>query len=224
MLKAIFLFPGRLLVKLLVRNKKKSYRSARSRPSGGPGTAVVSLFFWLALAAAALWTSDRAGLLKEALDAGVEAAAQQNVEDPAPPEIAVAADVEASSGAAGEALPSVAGSPTGEEAAAGDNPAAGATPTSVEATTTAAAVENVQVWLVMLHTIPRNARAEAERLKTKYRNLGLSVEIMDTDNFPRLLSGRWIIAQGPFDDRAGAIKASEAYTASTPGLRVVRGL
>ncbi len=68
------------------------------------------------------------------------------------------------------------------------------------------------------------ARQEAERRQTQYRNRGLQVEIMDTDAFPRLVGGSWIIAQGPFDGRAEALDAANRAREFNSNLMVRRGL
>ena len=47
---------------------------------------------------------------------------------------------------------------------------------------------------------------------------------MDTDAFPRLKGGNWIIAQGPFEDRASALTAAEKAREFNSGLMVRRGL
>ncbi|MGL4208270.1 MAG: hypothetical protein ACRCTY_02665, partial [Candidatus Adiutrix sp.] len=60
--------------------------------------------------------------------------------------------------------------------------------------------------------------------QAQYRNRGLRVEIMDTDAFPRLRSGSWIIAQGPFDDRNSALAAADHAKSFQSGLMVRRGL
>ena len=47
---------------------------------------------------------------------------------------------------------------------------------------------------------------------------------MDTDAFPRLKSGNWILALGPFDDKTGTLAAANRAKAHNPGLRVIQGL
>ncbi len=73
MFKALFLAPGRLAANSL-KDKKRHYRSVRQKTPGGPGVLLVSLAFWLLILAGLMVAVDKSGLLKEALDAGVEVA------------------------------------------------------------------------------------------------------------------------------------------------------
>ncbi|MDR1045007.1 MAG: hypothetical protein LBP33_07810 [Candidatus Adiutrix sp.] len=207
MLKGIFLAPGRLLARLFRRDRRKVYRSARSRSGAGPGTVILSLVAWLALAGALLYSIDQAGLLKQALDAGVEVAkgAEDDPTPPLPPPVR-----DRSTGGqlnTGPAGPSDAEIPPGSSHL-------NVSPSPAE----------TEMWLVILHSIPKSARAEAERRQSQYLSRGLNVEILDTDAFPKLRPGNWIIAQGPFDDRASALAAANKAKAFNDGLMVRRGL
>lgn len=195
-MKHFLLAPGLLLAKLLTREKKRSYRSPRQKPEVSPGLAVLSLFCWLALAGAVLFVIDKAGFLEQALDAGVEVA--KNIDQPTPE---------------AEIPPPVSGSTVGQPI-----PAAPSTSTSLQQQIV------VEQWLVILHTIPKSGRDEAERRKTRYQNRGLGVDILDTDAFPRLKSGNWIITLGPFDDRDSAMKAAEKAKTFNSKLIVRRGM
>lgn len=208
MLKDLFLTPGRFLTKLFAKEKKRTYRSTRSRPTESLWVAALSVICWLVLAGCLIYSIDKAGLLKQALDVGVEAATggaeTQPLSEPGEPE--------AESGSAtgtltqnGQAPPS---STTGPPAVANQGQ------TSVE----------TELWLVILHTIPKSAREEAERRQTQYLSRGLRVDILDTDAFPRLRSGSWIIALGPFETRAAAVAASEKAAPFNNGLMIRRGL
>ncbi len=206
-MKDFFLAPGRQIAKLLSKDKKR-YRSARHRSDAGMGTVVLSGVFWLVLAGGLILAVDKLGFLTPALDVGLEVAQGGGEEAPTPPP-------------APEPTSNITGSlETGSPAGAPLPPASGV---ANAATATAPAVET-ELWLVILHTIPKSARDEAERRQAQYLSKGLRVDILDTDAFPRLKSGNWIIAQGPFDDRASALAAADAAKGFNPGLMVRRGL
>ncbi|MDR0881653.1 MAG: hypothetical protein LBP55_03810 [Candidatus Adiutrix sp.] len=211
MLKDLFLAPGRMLAKFFSRSRKKDYRSPRERTTISPATVILSLAAWLVLAGLALYSADKAGLLKDALDRGAAVVNQAEEAKPTPP---APAPPPASATASGSLLPPprVASPPPTSQTPSGPAPAV--TPPASE------------TWLVILHTIPKNSegRVEAERRQKFYGTKGLKVEIMDTDAFPRLKSGNWILALGPFDDKAGALAAANRAKAHNPGLRVVQGL
>ena len=214
MLKDLFLAPGRLLAKIFSREKRRSYRSTRSRPGVGLGTVILSLISWLALAGVGLYAADKAGLLKQALDVGVEVAGQGVGDDPepTPPPVEPGSDISATGAI----------TPGGQTAGGGSTPPTASSP---QTTPPAGAVQpETELWLVILHTIPKNARKEAEKRQNQYRSKGLGVEILDTDAFPRLSAGYWIIAQGPFEDRASALAAADKAKAFNSGLMVRRGL
>ena len=203
MLMGLFLWPGRLAAKLFSSGQKKDYRSRRPRPEATGRLVLLSLVLWLAGAVALLSALDRTGLLKEALDIGVEAAqgekitaepAQAPTPEPALPE-------------PGE--PMVGGTLAGTE--------------PIAAPTGQAALET-EMWLVILHSIPKAARAEAERRQTGYKTRGLEVDILDTNAFPKLPPNYWVIALGPFDSRAEALTAADRAKAFNSGLMIRRGL
>ncbi|MGL4208600.1 MAG: hypothetical protein ACRCTY_04355, partial [Candidatus Adiutrix sp.] len=171
-----FMLPGRLMVKLLFQGQKRAYRSARVKDKSGPGTVFIALVFWLAIGSALVWGADKAGLLKGALDAGVQVASPAN-DNLSQPESVDNGDVPFAA-PPDETVTSL----SGVIAEGQGSPGLIAMP--INPSTTAA--EGVEVWLVILHTIPKNARDEAERRQAQYRNRGLRVEIMDTDAFPRL--------------------------------------
>ena len=196
MLMDLFLWPGRLAARLFGR-KKVHYRSRRPRPEMGGGLVLLSLALWLAGAGTLLFALDRTGLLKGALDAGVEMAQGEKSAEPDPPPP--------------DPLPD-----TGELIGPLNPP--GPDPAQVQAAVAA------EMWLVILHSIPKTARAEAERRQAGYKAKGLEVDILDTNAFPRLPSNYWIIALGPFDDRAGALAAADQAKTFNSGLMVRRGL
>ncbi|KXS56582.1 MAG: hypothetical protein AMR96_01850 [Candidatus Adiutrix intracellularis] len=195
----LFLSPGRLIARLFFLDRKRAYRSLRKRSGSGPGVFLLSLLVWLALVGGVLYAVDQTGLLHTALDAGIKAATQSEplLQQPA-------TSVEP------EPAPFVETPATKDQTAAEHltiNPS-----------------QEVEMWLVVLHTIPKKARDEAERRQAQYRVKGLVVEILDTDAFPKLQSGYWIIAQGPFDDRTSALAAADIIKTFNTGLRVLRGL
>lgn len=225
MLKSLLLAPGRLLAKG-AKEKKRNYRSVRHKVPGGPGVILVSLLFWFLILAGLMLAVDKSGLLKEVLDAGVEVAqntgaaetAENGEEGPAAPPAEGSA--EGGAGTAAPAPPAANDSPT----MSGDLQNPGSGPTGDTAPPAAPETAAAERWLVILHTIPRNARAEAERRQSQYQSRGLQVEIMDTDAFPRLVGGSWIIAQGPFDSRAAALEAANRAKEFNSNLMVRRGL
>ena len=198
MLLDLFLWPGRRAARLFIR-KKDYYRSRRPRSEVRGGLVLLSLSLWLAGAGALFFALDRAGFLNKALDAGVEMA--QGEKTPAAPPPADAPP--------GPDEPAVAGSL---------NPAA--EPVQVQTQAPLA----TEMWLVILHSIPKTARAEAERRQAGYKTRGLEVDILDTNAFPRLPSNFWVVALGPFDDRNEALAAADRAKAFNSGLMVRRGL
>lgn len=212
----LFCIPGRLLAKLFSRERRRSYRSMRGRPSYGAGTVFVSLVVWLALAGGALYAVDKAGLLERALDAGVEAA--QSAAEPS--------ETPATDPPVETPPPAVTGSATG--ALSGEGQGSATLPTAsggAENTgSTAAQAVEIEQWLVILHTIPKSSRDEAERRRNQYHAKGLPVDILDTDAFHRLKKGSWIIALGPFEDRAKALLAADKAKQLAPGLMIRRGI
>ena len=217
----LFCIPGRLLAKLFSREKKRAYRSIRSKPSYGPGMILISLVGWLALAGGILFAVDKAGLLNKALDVGVEVAQGGGDQDEAPPADPGANPEPTSPTTTGSATGELSGegqSPTGlPPAASGGEGAA----TGINKTPVAAAEQ----WLVILHSIPKSARDEAERRKTRYRNQGLEVDVLDSDAFPLITSGSWwIVALGPFDDKTKALAAANRAKQFNSELMVRRGM
>ena len=202
MLMNLFLWPGRRAAGFLSNERKKNYRSRRDRFESPGILALLSLGLWLAGAGVLLFALDRTDLLKKALDAGVEAAQGEIAPEPAP-------------------LPPLETPPEPVETTAESTLAA---PESSAAGSQAAAAMETEMWLVILHSIPKTGRAEAERRQAGYKAKGLEVDILDTSAFPRLPPNYWIIALGPFDTRAEALTASDRAKAFNFGLMVRRGL
>lgn len=106
-------------------------------------------------------------------------------------------------------------------------PDGGETPGSE--TTPSAEAQQAEVWLVILHSIPkraqseddrRAARAEADRRAAGYKRQGLDAQIFDTDSFPRLKGGFWAVALGPFETGATARQIGDLLREQSPGLMV----
>lgn len=209
MIKALFLAPGRLAAKLFSKEKRRQYRSARQRSTVGPGTVVLSLAIWLALIGAGIVIADKVGLLNKALNVGVEAANSGDKTD---------------AGTEDGPMTSGGWAAVGQQNQPESAPSLPAGQTAATQTKVGVQIQKAEMWLVILNTIPKSSRDEAERLQIQYRNRGLEVDIMDTDNYPLLKSGFWIIAQGPFDDQSGALSAASIAKSFKPDLMVRKGL
>jgi hypothetical protein len=81
-----------------------------------------------------------------------------------------------------------------------------------------------EIWLVIVESIPKAHRSEAERALARHKKKGLDLEILDTDAFPRLKSGLWALANGPFDTKKEAEAAALILKPKVKGLMVRRGL
>jgi cell division protein FtsN len=221
MLLGLFLWPGRLSANLFFSGRKKEYRSRRHRTDTPGRVVLLSLVLWLAGAGVLLFALDRAGLLKEALDAGVEMAQGERPAEPVPPP-------EPEAAAPPEPAPAEAATAGGALAPAEEPPAVAlvAPPAAAPPTTPVApaVAQEAEMWLVILHSIPKTGRDEAERRQVGYKAKGLEVDILDTNAFPRLTPNHWIVALGPFDNRAEALAAADQAKTFNSGLMVRRGL
>lgn len=222
MLKNLFLSPGRLLINIFSGSKRRNYRSTRSRPSVGLGAIILSLICWLVIAGGALFALDKAGILKQALDTGVEVTGVNDRVDTASGNgSGEGGSVESDTPIAGGQL-----KPEGSEPGAPPQPQ-GAQNMNPGADTSAVNQQSAEVpemWVVMLHSIPKRARDEADRLQRQYRSKGLEVEVLDSDAFPLLKSGHWIVAMGPYDDKADATAAANRAAKFNTDLMIRRGL
>lgn len=220
MLKNLFLAPGRFLLKIFSGDRRRTYRSARPRTSSGLGLGLLSAVLWVLMALAVLFAADKAGFLNKALDVGVEAAGGETLGgDPAEP-----AQEELPEEESGPGLPNATGRLDGGSPATTAPPPADPATSAPGGGQTAVEQQGAEMWLVILHSIPKSGRDEAERRQKQYKAKGLDVKILDTDAFPRLVPGNWIIALGPFDDRASAMAASNRAKEFQNGLMVRRGL
>lgn len=218
----LFCIPGRLLAKIFSREKRRTYRSIRSKPVYGPGIILVSLVSWLALAGGVLFAVDKAGLLKQALDVGVEVA-QGNGEAPVPPPD----DLPANPEPAQTTTPTGSGglSPEGQSTTGLPQVAPSGPESPTTGTTTP--VPGAEQWLVILRSVKKDAkdsRAEAEKLRDRYRTKGLEVDVFDAGAFPRLDKSYWIVALGPFEGRAKAVIVLDKAKKIEPGLMIRQGL
>jgi hypothetical protein len=78
--------------------------------------------------------------------------------------------------------------------------------------------------LVIIESIPKSARTKAEESQSRQRKKGLEVELVDTDAYPRLKSGMWALALGPFETKAQADLAAQRIKPKVKEFMVRRGL
>lgn len=224
MFKKLFLAPGRLLIGIFSGGRRRNYRSTRSRPSVGFGTIILSLFCWLVIAGGVLYAVDKTGLLKQALDVGVDVTGVNDdvvVGDPSPLEKNgdETAQDDNSPNATGSLVSGGGDAPTTPPV--GQNTSGGGGSAVAENQQPA---EVAEMWLVILHSIPKSARDEADRLRKQYQTKGLEVDVLDSDAFPRLKRGLWLVAIGPFDDKLSATMAANKATKFNAQLMVRKGL
>ncbi|MEW6266863.1 MAG: SPOR domain-containing protein [Thermodesulfobacteriota bacterium] len=71
-------------------------------------------------------------------------------------------------------------------------------------------------WYVLLRSVPKSSRKEAERRLKIYNDAGLNAQILDSSEYPRLKGGYWVIAIGPFTTRDEAEAMTEKVKPSVP--------
>jgi hypothetical protein len=81
-----------------------------------------------------------------------------------------------------------------------------------------------EAWLVIVESIPKSKREEAEQAQARQKRKGVDLSIMDTDAYPRLKSGLWALALGPYDSKREADAAAAAIKPKVRDLMVRRGL
>jgi hypothetical protein len=81
-----------------------------------------------------------------------------------------------------------------------------------------------EAWLVIVESIPKDKRVEAEQSLARHKKRGLNLEIVDTDAYPRLKSGMWTLASGPYDTEKEARAAAAIIKPKVRDLMVRRGL
>jgi hypothetical protein len=81
-----------------------------------------------------------------------------------------------------------------------------------------------EAWLVIVESIPKTARQEAERSLARHKKKGVALDLLDTDAYPKLKSGLWALAMGPYDSKKEAETAAATLKPKVKGLMVRRGL
>jgi hypothetical protein len=81
-----------------------------------------------------------------------------------------------------------------------------------------------EAWLVIVESIPKSQRDKAEEAQARQRKKGVTLSIMDTDAYPRLKSGLWALALGPYDSKKAAENAAADIKPKVRDLMVRRGL
>lgn len=81
-----------------------------------------------------------------------------------------------------------------------------------------------EAWLVIVESIPKSKRVEAEQSLARHKKRGLSLEIVDTDAYPRLKGGMWTLASGPYDSEKEAQAAAAIIKPKVRDLMIRRGL
>ncbi|MDR1577630.1 MAG: SPOR domain-containing protein [Deltaproteobacteria bacterium] len=205
MLKTIIFGPGRLLCGQPVAQKHSSHPRLAAYRSQGPVIAL-SLICWALVVAGILF-----GLKM-----------LSNVDPPPPPlppldRSTAVAQAEAGAGIIQAPISGAAGSGL---AAATNSPA----PEAGQGHALETAPPPTQAWLVIVESIPKSARSEAERALAKHKKKGVRLELLDTDAYPKLKSGLWALAQGPFDTKSEAEAAAVTLKPQVKGLMVRRGL
>ncbi|MDR1111264.1 MAG: SPOR domain-containing protein [Deltaproteobacteria bacterium] len=219
MLKDFLLSPGRYLCRKFSGNKRKA-RFASRQAVRGP-VVLVSLVSWLALAALSVVLVTRfaspptpgvarsgeqgpRGEAAQGEAAQNEAAASAAASQPG-------AQAEGVQGAATAGDPAAVGQPTVEQALEPAGPEA-------------APQAGGEAWLVIVESIPKNKRAEAEQSQARHKRRGVELELFDTDAYPMLRSGMWTLAVGPFENKREADEAAAALRPKVRDLMVRRGL
>jgi hypothetical protein len=106
-------------------------------------------------------------------------------------------------------------------------PAAGAEPLIVPEELRLAAepkIPSPEAWLVIVESVPKSDRSAAEASLERRRRKGLDLVLVDTDAYPRLKSGMWVLSLGPFDSRAEAETAADSIKSKVKDYMVRRGL
>jgi hypothetical protein len=81
-----------------------------------------------------------------------------------------------------------------------------------------------EVWLVIVESVPKSARTEAERSQARHKRRGVELDLADTDAYPLLKGGMWTLVKGPFDTKAEAEAAARELKPKVKDLMVRRGL
>ncbi|MDR2141149.1 MAG: SPOR domain-containing protein [Deltaproteobacteria bacterium] len=211
MLKNIFLGPGRVLCGRPLSEGSRGQRRYRLSSYRSQGAIIlISVFFWAVLVAAGVTLSYKLGTNVDPPPPKPRAEIKPR---PATPTLTVGgpANASASLGAA---------TPVGGDSTPVGSPTPGATPEPAPV----ALAKPPEAWLVIVESIPKTARQEAERSLARHKKKGVALDLLDTDAYPKLKSGLWALAMGPYDSKKEAETAAATLKPKVKGLMVRRGL
>jgi hypothetical protein len=210
MLKSIFLGPGRFFFGQPSTEELRARRWNLKVRSQSPAI-FVSLIFWLLLMAGGY-------LLLQKFS---------NVDPPPPKPRAEIKSLTPTGAQPSGTAPMVVSTASGGSLGASSptNQTSGAvTPAADPIAPVEKALPPPEIWLVIVESIPKSARSEAERALARHKKKGLELELLDTDAYPKLKSGLWALAQGPFDSKKEAEAAALVLKPKVKSLMVRRGL
>jgi hypothetical protein len=216
----LFLAPGRYLCRKFSRSRKKTRYQARS-VNRGP-VVPVSIITWLAVAVLVVVVVLFLGT--SPVPPPKKPPSEQNQE-----QVASNAQSGAVSGPVAQAGLTPQNAPTPQ---AQSNPqAAASAPEAHVGEETVAALSGqlepppaTEIWLVIVESIPKSARAGAEESLARHKRRGVNLELLDTDAYPLLKGGMWTLALGPFDTKKDAEAAAAEIKPKVRDLMVRRGL
>jgi hypothetical protein len=219
MLKDMFLAPGRYICRKFSRSRKKSRYQSRTLHKGP--VVPISIFAWLLAVGVAyglvVWLGSPP-IPRDLLEA----------QNSAPPPAATTAASQPQAGAAASTAPQTTTTASGNLTASAPNNSTEAAGSSlVQSVSPPAVTENVpppEVWLVIVESIPKKSRTEAEQSQARHKKRGVDLELLDTDAYPLLKSGMWTLAMGPFDTKLEAEAAALEIKPKVRDLMVRRGL
>lgn len=242
MIKDLFLAPGRLFCQTFLAANKNRPRFTTRQVVRGP-VLPLSLVCWLLVALAAY-----AGVTRFASPVAPSLVRTGTDSEPTPAAAQAGSSGQgtagaAQAGAAGAAGASGAGAQAEASGQASGSVAAGAPPRaagtvsgtpgaqgpapgqSAPAQAAAAAVPEVgEAWLVIVESVPKQRRTEAEQSVARHKRRGVDLELFDTDAYPFLKSGMWALASGPYENKSDAEAAAAVLKPQVRDLMVRRGL
>ncbi|MDR1677202.1 MAG: hypothetical protein LBS44_02285 [Deltaproteobacteria bacterium] len=89
---------------------------------------------------------------------------------------------------------------------------------------TPSVAEPTESWLVIVESIPKSKRTEAEQSQARHKRRGVELELFDTDAYPLLKSGMWTLASGPYETKKEAETVAATLKPKVRDLMVRRGL
>ncbi|MDR2354408.1 MAG: SPOR domain-containing protein [Deltaproteobacteria bacterium] len=226
MLQDIFLAPGRFLNHTFSKKRKKFRYVARSHEAGK--ILSLSVLAWLCIIFLACVAKAGFSTGPEPITASLVPPTILQPEEVPPPPLSQAPSVE-------PALP-VPQLPNMAQSAALNQPLPSGTSTQTSPDLVVVPRELLprpdspplepppEAWLVIIESIPKSARTKAEESQSRQRKKGLEVELVDTDAYPRLKSGMWALALGPFETKAQADLAAQRIKPKVKEFMVRRGL